>query len=313
MTRVLVAYGSRHGGTRGIAERIGEVLRSEGLEADVVAADRVGDLGDADAFVVGSGVYMGSWLKEPLEFLVRNQAALAARPLWLFSSGPLIGSSAGKNTDDPLEDALGPTEGPGSGGRKKIDEISAATHPRDHRVFFGAFDPTDPPRAMSERLVRLMPAARKVLPAGDFRDWDAIEAWAHGIATELQAAIVPACTPARAAKPRGQGTTLRLPRRCTSTSDGQARLSPFGSGDALAPWTYDRHPLSGGGGDEPGQQQPRHPPGCGRGRIRRGAGRAHGRAPARAPSAWMSNGSIGPLQGPRRRTPAASTSRSSAS
>ncbi len=192
MTRVLVVYGSRHGGTQGIAERIGEVLRSEGLEADVVAADRVGDLGDRDAFVVGSGVYMGRWLKEPLEFIARNQVALAARPLWLFSSGPLRASSASTNPDDPLEDALGPTDGPGSGGRKKIAELSAATHPRDHRVFLGAFDPKDPPRAMSERLVRLMPAARKVLPAGDFRDWDAIWAWAHGIATELRIATVPA-------------------------------------------------------------------------------------------------------------------------
>ncbi len=30
-----------------------------------------------------------------------------------------------------------------------------------------------------------MPFARDALPAGDFRDWDAIEAWAHEIATEL--------------------------------------------------------------------------------------------------------------------------------
>ena len=64
MTKVLVAYGSRHGGTRGIAERIGEVLRTEGLDVEVAAADHVTDVADADAFVVGSGVYMGSWLKE---------------------------------------------------------------------------------------------------------------------------------------------------------------------------------------------------------------------------------------------------------
>jgi menaquinone-dependent protoporphyrinogen oxidase len=42
---------------------------------------------------------------------------------------------------------------------------------------------------MQERLVRLMPAARLVLPAGDFRDWDAIEAWAHEIAAELVAKV----------------------------------------------------------------------------------------------------------------------------
>jgi menaquinone-dependent protoporphyrinogen oxidase len=52
-------------------------------------------------------------------------------------------------------------------------------------VFFGASDPTDPPKTISERLVRMMPAAKGVLPAGDFRDWSAIEAWAREIARSL--------------------------------------------------------------------------------------------------------------------------------
>jgi menaquinone-dependent protoporphyrinogen oxidase len=190
MAKVLVVYASRHGGTRGIAERIGDVLRAEGLEADVVAADHA-EVGNTDAVIVGSGVYMGSWLKEGIEFIKRNEAGLAARPLWLFSSGPLPGSSKDKGpVDDPITNALGPEDGPGSGGRKKIAELSAATHPRDHRVFFGAFDPNDPPRAMSERFVRMMPAAKGILPPGDFRDWDAIEAWAREIAATLTTPMV---------------------------------------------------------------------------------------------------------------------------
>ena len=44
MTRILVVYGSRHGATRGIAERIGDVLRSRGLDADVTAASVVHEL-----------------------------------------------------------------------------------------------------------------------------------------------------------------------------------------------------------------------------------------------------------------------------
>jgi menaquinone-dependent protoporphyrinogen oxidase len=191
MARVLVVYGSRHGGTRGIAERIGEVLETQGLAAEVTAADKAGNVGAADAFVVGSGVYMGSWLKEAIDFIARNEATLASRPLWLFSSGPLPGSSADTHADDPRTSALGPVDGPGSGGRKKIAELSASTHPRDHRVFAGAFDPDDPPRAMSERLVRMMPASKGLLPAGDFRDWDAIEAWAREIASALASPAVP--------------------------------------------------------------------------------------------------------------------------
>ncbi len=188
MTKVLVVYGSRHGGTQGIAERIGDVLRTEGLDADVAAADHVEDVRAADAYVVGSGVYMGSWLKEAIAFLEGNKATLASRPLWLFSSGPLPGSSAARSADDPLADALGPAEGPGSGGRKRIAELSTATHPRDHQVFSGAFDPNQAPRSMSERLVRLVPASTDLLPAGDFRDWEAIEAWSREIAANLRSA-----------------------------------------------------------------------------------------------------------------------------
>ena len=187
--RVQVVYASRHGGTAGIAERIAEILRSEGADVAVAdAADRP-DPSGFDAYVIGSGVQIGSWHKEGTEFLERNQATLATRPVWLFSSGPLLGSSKMTEGSDRLTLALGPEDGPGSGGRKKITALSAAIHPRDHRVFYGAYDPHDPPKSMQERLVRLMPAAKAVLPAGDFREWDAIKSWAHEIGAELVAKV----------------------------------------------------------------------------------------------------------------------------
>lgn len=185
MPNVQVVYASRHGGAAGIARRIAEVLRSAGADAVVVdAADRP-DADGFDAYIVGSGIYIGSWLKEGLEYLTEHQAVLADKPVWLFSSGPLPGSSKEVETEDPLTRALGPEDGPGSGGRKKIASLAAAINPRDHRVFQGAFDPNDPPKSMPERLVRMMPAAKKVLPTGDFREWDEIEAWAQQIADEV--------------------------------------------------------------------------------------------------------------------------------
>lgn len=189
MTKMLVVVASRHGATRGIADRIGGILRAEGIDAAVVSPEGATNVAAADAFVIGSAVYMGSWLKEGIEFLERNASTLAGRPVWLFSSGPLPGSTASRDASDPLTDALGPAEGPGSGGRKKVEELSSAIHPRAHRVFQGAFDPNDPPRAISERLVRLMPASNGLLPPGDFREWDAIEAWAHEIAAEVHAGV----------------------------------------------------------------------------------------------------------------------------
>ena len=191
MSKVQVVYASRHGATAGIAERIAEVLRGEGIGVQLDdAADRP-ELRDVDGYVIGSGIYLGSWLKDGVRFLEGHLSALASRPVWLFSSGPLPGSS--KNTDetDPLSTALGPEDGPGSGGHRKIAALSAVVHPREHRVFLGAYNPDDPPKSMPERVLRLLPASKSILPSGDWRDWDAIEAWARTIAAELREAPVP--------------------------------------------------------------------------------------------------------------------------
>jgi menaquinone-dependent protoporphyrinogen oxidase len=187
--RIQVVSASRHGGTAGIAERIAATLRADGV--DVVLADAATrpDPRGFDAVVVGSGVYMGSWLKEGIEYLERHQAALATKPVWLFSSGPLPGSSKQVEGTDPLTNALGPTEGPGSGGHKQIAALENAIRPRAHRVFEGAYDPSDPPKSLPERVVRMMPGSWKVLPVGDFRDWAAIEAWAHEISADVGAAV----------------------------------------------------------------------------------------------------------------------------
>jgi menaquinone-dependent protoporphyrinogen oxidase len=67
--------------------------------------------------------------------------------------------------------------------------LAAAIGARDHHVFLGAFDPTDPPKSLPERVVRLLPTASRILPTGDFRDWDAIEAWARDIAKALSVEV----------------------------------------------------------------------------------------------------------------------------
>jgi menaquinone-dependent protoporphyrinogen oxidase len=189
MRKVQVVYASRHGGTAGIAERIADVLRREGL--DVVIADAAArpDPSGFDAHVIGSAVYTGSWLKEATEFIEANEFMLVTRPVWLFSSGPLPGSTKDTGASDPLELALGPEHGPGSGGRQRVAALSELIHPREHRVFLGAYDPGDPPRSLSERVIRMMPGSKGILPEGDFREWDAIEGWAKGIAAELGARV----------------------------------------------------------------------------------------------------------------------------
>ena len=86
---VLVGYASKHGSTQGIAERISEKLRQMGKEAEARSVDAIKDPGSYEAFVIGSAIYYGSWMKEATDWVHRNQSVLANRPVWLFSSGPL--------------------------------------------------------------------------------------------------------------------------------------------------------------------------------------------------------------------------------
>jgi menaquinone-dependent protoporphyrinogen oxidase len=178
--KILVAYASKHGATRGIAERIASTLGGDGFEVDLSDVQDAGDLSRYDAFVVGSAAYMGAWLGEATTFVRRNESTLAERPVWLFSSGPVGPDKIDKHGRDVLV-ASEPRE---------FTEFEAAIHPRDKRVFFGAYDPDVPAvgiaEGLMERFIRLMPAVKDVLPAGDFRDWPAIEAWGHEIATALQ-------------------------------------------------------------------------------------------------------------------------------
>ncbi len=170
--KVLVVYASRHGGNRGIAERIAATLAAERLDCRVASVHDKPDPATADAVVAGSGVYFGNWLGEGKRWLRVNSKALRERPVWLFSSGPV-----GPPTEDAKRDALLP---------RSIAELESWARPRGHEIFAGAFDRNDPPKSIGERLMRLLPASRNLLPTGDFREWSAIDAWARSIAAELK-------------------------------------------------------------------------------------------------------------------------------
>ena len=185
--RILVAYASRHGATEGIAERIASTLERGGHEVSLRRAAEVGGVADYDAFVIGSAAYMSHWLKEATNFVRRQRGVLASRPVWLFSSGPIGTETVDANGRDVLE-ASEPQE---------FAEFGGTIHPRDQQVFFGAYDPDAEPVGIMERIgarFTRVPSIRKAIPAGDFRDWPKIEAWAEGIARELQllGATVPA-------------------------------------------------------------------------------------------------------------------------
>ncbi|MFJ9811053.1 flavodoxin domain-containing protein [Streptomyces sp. NPDC101158] len=161
--RVLVAYGSRHGATEGIADEIGRTLRSDGIDAVVLPADRVDDVGGYDGVVLGGALYAGHWNATARRCARRNAEQLRDRPLWLFSSGP-VDSSAEQHDIPPVR-----------GVARRMRKLGA----REHITFGGALtaDSTDP-------VTRSMVRHGK---GGDFRNPERIQAWAHHIGAELGA------------------------------------------------------------------------------------------------------------------------------
>jgi menaquinone-dependent protoporphyrinogen oxidase len=166
MTHILVAYATKYGATREIAEKIAEALRKAGCSVEAQPAEKVTSLEPYGAVVLGSAVYAGSWRKEAADFLRVHEAGLAARPVWLFSSGP-----TGKG--DPV--ALM------KGWRfpEALQPLADGIKPRAIALFHGAMD-----LARMQFADRLIIKAMKA-PTGDFRDWAAIEAWALAIARKL--------------------------------------------------------------------------------------------------------------------------------
>jgi menaquinone-dependent protoporphyrinogen oxidase len=177
--RVLVAYATRHGATRGIAQRIADVLERRGLEASVDDVDHIRDISGHDAFVIGSAAYMGRWLPGASAFARRHRATLATKPVWLFSSGP-VGTDTVDAKGNDVRTAAEP---------KEFAELGVLLRPRDAHVFWGAYDPDAEPigfaESLGQRIIMMIPPAREMLPAGDFRNWLEIESWAESIADQL--------------------------------------------------------------------------------------------------------------------------------
>lgn len=164
--RVLVSAASMHGATAQIAQAIGQVLAQRGFTVTVIPPEQVLSVDGYDAVIIGSAVYAGHWLDPAKNLVSRSGDALAARPVWLFSSGP-VGKPAGK-----LARAMG--EDPAD-----LPALRAASGARDHRMFAGKLD-----RTVLSRPQRTALLVFRGLD-GDFRDWADVRQWADGIARQL--------------------------------------------------------------------------------------------------------------------------------
>ncbi|WP_020658421.1 flavodoxin domain-containing protein [Amycolatopsis benzoatilytica] len=166
MITVLVAYAGKHGGTREIAEVVGEELRAEEFEVDVCGAADVDGVEKYAAVVVGSALYYARWRPEAVRFLERNADALRERPVWLFHSGPCGPAANLVRVSLPA----------------KVTLLAAAIDAERTETFGGRLDPA----TASGVLEKLMARGER---AGDFRDWERIRAWARDIGRRVRSGV----------------------------------------------------------------------------------------------------------------------------
>lgn len=166
--KALVAVATKHGSTLEIAEAIGRALADEGFPNSVRPVEEVTKLEGYDAVILGSAVYMGSWMDTALVFATNHTARLTGMPVWLFSSGPI-----GAPPHPTQEHAV------------NVDEVMAMTSARAHQLFSGRLDRHS--LGFGERALAIGVRA----PEGDFRDWDAITAWGRSIGRQLVADASP--------------------------------------------------------------------------------------------------------------------------
>ncbi len=163
--RVLVAYGSPLGSTAEIAAFLGALLAEQGASVDVQLINPVGELTQYDRVVVGSAIRYDRWLPEATAFVESNREALSRVPVAMFFTCLALANGSAKG------------ERKAAGYANELRKLLPESADVQVRGFAGVLDPSRGPLWVRV-LLHLLSRVSAVAP-GDYRDWDAIRAWAH--------------------------------------------------------------------------------------------------------------------------------------
>ncbi len=172
---VLVAYETAHGSTRETAETIADVLRELGAEVDVIRCRKVESVEGYDAVVVGAPIWFGGFLRPARTFLTTHAEALSEMPVAMFCAS--FSGAMEKYEKDVTEKYI-----------PKVLKTAPSVEPVDFVSFAGVLN-YPKYNVFMRQFVRALCGAGGGPTSGvtDFRDWDAIRAWAtkvHGMLAE---------------------------------------------------------------------------------------------------------------------------------
>jgi menaquinone-dependent protoporphyrinogen oxidase len=167
--RVLVTWGSKRGGTEGIARIIGEALREAGFDVELLSAHDARKATQFDAAIIGGALYANRWHPDARRFVRQRQRTLQRVPVWFFSSGPL--------DDSADQRRIPPT--------RQVEQLMARVGAQGHATFGGRLAPD---------ARGLIAAAIAKKHAGDWRNEGHIRAWTAKVADALPKAMPPLVT-----------------------------------------------------------------------------------------------------------------------
>jgi len=160
--KILVSYASEYGSTGGVAEAIGKELCSKGAKADVFLARNVKNLSSYQGVIVGSAIYRGKWMPEAINFVKTNSEILRQIPVAFF----MVCMTMHQPSEENRRKALAYLD--------PVLQTIPQVKPVDIEPFAGAMHYSNL-SWLNKKIIQ-----SKEVPEGDFRDWEAIRAWAKG-------------------------------------------------------------------------------------------------------------------------------------
>ena len=176
--KILVAYATWSGVTRGVAQEIAKTLQSQKNTVDVFPVKEVKDVSGYDAVLVGTSLHMFGPVGEFRSFLKRCQKDLQNKPTAFFVVCANMQVDTPKNRDQTLAWL--------NKGLKGLEDI----RPVDIGLFAGAML-TDTPEYQKANFVRkqminaMYSMVQKQYSKNDFRDWAKIRTWASDVIRKL--------------------------------------------------------------------------------------------------------------------------------
>ncbi|MCE1252851.1 MAG: flavodoxin domain-containing protein [Anaerolineae bacterium] len=155
--RILVTYATKAGSTGEVAAAIAEVLKSNGLNVELLLMKHVSDLSLYQGAIIGGCIRMGKWLPEVNDFIKQHQQALNKMPVSYFLTCATLREDTEANRNKVAA---------------VMDDAKALVNPYQIGLFAGKMDSSK--LSFLDRSIANMVGSVE----GDFRDWNLIKAWA---------------------------------------------------------------------------------------------------------------------------------------